>query len=114
MREPVSQAAATTLEKLQLLREKGEIDRATFDALAAGLHAQLAGAGAIAQGPGSLAVGAKSVAPRTPEAAQRASGYLIGGTSPFAINGGARGFLVGVAPRVVSQVLGARPVSCAL
>lgn len=82
---PAGQAPATTLEKRQLLLDKGEIDRATFDALAAGLHAQLAGAGAIAQGPGSLAVAAKSVAPCTPEAAQRASGYLIGGTSPFGL-----------------------------
>jgi len=80
------------------------------------------------------AIGAKSVVPCTPEAAQRASGYFVGGTSPFglrrelpvyveesvlaleriAINGGARGFLVGIAPRVLSEVLGARVVSCAL
>lgn len=80
------------------------------------------------------AIGAKSVEPCTPQAAQRASGYLIGGTSPFGlrrempvyveegvlalehivINGGARGFLVGMAPRVLTEVLGAKPVSCAL
>lgn len=80
------------------------------------------------------AIGAKSVAPCTPEAAQRASGYLIGGTSPFglkrempvyveesvlaleriAINGGARGFLVGIEPRVLTELLGAKPVHCAL
>ena len=30
------------------------------------------------------AIGAKSVAPCTPEAAERASGYQVGGTSPFA------------------------------
>jgi Cys-tRNA(Pro) deacylase len=80
------------------------------------------------------AIGAKSVAPCTPEDAQRASGYFVGGTSPFglkrampvyveesvlalgriAINGGARGFLVGIAPRVLTEVLGAKPVRCAL
>ena len=81
------------------------------------------------------AIGAKSVEPCKPEAAQRASGYLIGGTSPFAfkragvpvyveatilalpricINGGRRGFLVGIEPRVLTGLLGAKPVSCAL
>ncbi len=90
MGQPAGQAAGTTLEKLQLLVDKGETDRGTFDALAAGLHAQLAGAGAIAQRPGSLAVGAMSVAPCTPEAAQRASGYLIGGTSTFGLGASSR------------------------
>jgi Cys-tRNA(Pro) deacylase len=81
------------------------------------------------------AIGAKSVEPCKPEAAQRASGYLIGGTSPFGfkragtpvyveatvlqlpricINGGRRGFLVGIEPRVLTEMLGAKPVSCAL
>lgn len=80
------------------------------------------------------AIGAKSVEPCSPDAAQRASGYFVGGTSPFglkrampvyveesilalpriAINGGARGFLVGIEPRVLSDVLGARAVRCAL
>jgi Cys-tRNA(Pro) deacylase len=79
-------------------------------------------------------IGVKSVAPCTPEAAQRHSGYLVGGTSPFAtkkpmrvyveatvlalpricINGGRRGYLVGIPPQVLVDVLGARPVSCAL
>ena len=79
------------------------------------------------------AIGAKSVEPCTPEAAQRASGYQVGGTSPFGtrkampvyveasilelprilINGGRRGYLVGIAPRVLTEVLRARPVSCA-
>ena len=74
------------------------------------------------------AIGVKSVEPCQPEAAQRHSGYLIGGTSPFGlrkalpvwveqgvlalpriyINGGRRGFLVGLAPRVLVDVLGAR------
>jgi Cys-tRNA(Pro) deacylase len=80
------------------------------------------------------AIGARSVEPCRPEVAQRASGYLIGGTSPFGtrkempvyveetvlglprvcINGGRRGFLVGIEPRVLVDVLGARPVRCAL
>ncbi|MEO8836133.1 MAG: Cys-tRNA(Pro) deacylase [Caldimonas sp.] len=79
------------------------------------------------------AIGAKTVAACTPEAAERASGYLVGGTSPFAtrkalpvyveetilaldrvcINGGRRGYLVGIAPRVLVTLLGARPVRCA-
>jgi Cys-tRNA(Pro) deacylase len=79
-------------------------------------------------------IGRKSVAPCTPEAAERASGYQVGGTSPFAtrkampvfveatilgldricINGGRRGYLIGIEPRVLVDVLGARPVSCAL
>ncbi len=80
------------------------------------------------------AIGSKSVEPCTPEAAERASGYQIGGTSPFAtrkampvyveatildldricINGGRRGYLVGIAPRVLIDLLAATPVSCAL
>lgn len=79
-------------------------------------------------------IGAKSVEPCRPEVANRHSGYLVGGTSPFAtrrempvyveetilalprilINGGRRGFLVGIAPQVCVQLLGARPVQCAL
>ena len=80
------------------------------------------------------AIGAKSVEPCTPEAAQRASGYQVGGTSPFGlrkampvfvestvlelprilINGGRRGYLVGIVPAVLRDTLGARVVSCAL
>jgi Cys-tRNA(Pro) deacylase len=81
------------------------------------------------------AIGAKSVEPCSVEVAQRHSGYLIGGTSPFGfrkqgvpvyveqtilalpricINGGRRGFLVGIEPRVLTELLGARPVQCAL
>jgi Cys-tRNA(Pro) deacylase len=79
-------------------------------------------------------IGVKSVEPCKPEVAQRHSGYLVGGTSPFGlrkampiyveagvldlpkihINGGRRGFLVGLAPRVLVQLLGAKPVRCAL
>jgi Cys-tRNA(Pro) deacylase len=80
------------------------------------------------------AIGCKSVEPCKPEVAQRHSGYQVGGTSPFGtrkampvyveqsilaletiyINGGRRGYLVGIAPQVLLDVLGARPVQCAL
>ena len=79
-------------------------------------------------------IGAKSVEPCKPEVANRHSGYLVGGTSPFAtrksmpvfieetilnlpkiaLNGGRRGYLVGIDPRVCVQLLGATPVHCAL
>lgn len=79
-------------------------------------------------------IGAKSVEPCKPEVANRHSGYLVGGTSPFgtrkqmpvyieqcildlpriAINGGRRGFLVQLDPRVCVELLSAKPVQCAL
>ncbi|MBL8313470.1 MAG: Cys-tRNA(Pro) deacylase [Rubrivivax sp.] len=79
-------------------------------------------------------IGVKGVEPCKPEVAQRHSGYLVGGTSPFGtrkampvwvqasvldlpriyINGGRRGYLVGLAPTVLPQLLAARPVHCAL
>lgn len=69
--------------------------------------------------------GRKGVAPCAPEVADRHSGYQVGGTSPFGlrrampiycektigelpriyINGGARGFLVGLDPRELQRVL---------
>jgi Cys-tRNA(Pro) deacylase len=79
-------------------------------------------------------IGVKQVSPCKPEVAQRHTGYQVGGTSPFGarklmpvfveesvlaleriyINGGRRGYLVGIAPAVLVNVLSARPVSCAL
>ncbi len=79
-------------------------------------------------------IGAKSVAPCLPEVANRHSGYLVGGTSPFGtrrdmkvymestildlpkilINGGRRGYLVGIDPQVCLSLLGAQTVQCAL
>ncbi len=79
-------------------------------------------------------IGAKSVAPCKPEVANRHSGFLVGGTSPFGtrrkmpvyiersilalpricINGGRRGYLVGIDPAVCVTLLDARAVDCAL
>lgn len=78
-------------------------------------------------------IGCRKVEPCTPEAAQRHSGYQVGGTSPFGIrkamplfveasvlelpliylNGGRRGYLVGLAPAVLVRLLGAQAVNCA-
>ncbi len=80
------------------------------------------------------AIGCKSVQPCQPEVAQRHSGFQVGGTSPFGtrkamplyveasileletiyINGGRRGYLLGLAPGVLVSLLGAKPVHCAL
>jgi Cys-tRNA(Pro) deacylase len=71
-------------------------------------------------------LGVSSIRPCSPDAANRHTGYLVGGTSPFAtrkpllvcmessileleriyLNGGKRGFLVGIEPRQVAQQLG--------
>jgi Cys-tRNA(Pro) deacylase len=79
-------------------------------------------------------IGAKAVEPCKPEVAQRHSGYQVGGTSPFGtkkpmpvyvertilalpavcINGGRRGYLVGISPAVLTVLLGAKAVDCAL
>lgn len=72
----------------------------------------------------------KSVAPAAPEKANKLTGYMVGGTSPFGvktkmpvyaektifdlekiyINGGKRGFLVAIEPRVLKEVLDAKEV----
>lgn len=79
-------------------------------------------------------IAAKSIQACKPEVAQRHSGYLVGGTSPFGtrksmpvyiersvldldviyINGGQRGYLLGLAPSVCVVLLGAMPVDCAI
>ncbi len=79
-------------------------------------------------------IGAKSVEPCKPEVANRHSGYLVGGTSPFGtrkampvyieqsiltlprilINGGRRGYLIEIEPAVCVHLLDAKPVQCAL
>jgi len=79
-------------------------------------------------------IGAKAVQPCKPEVANRHSGYLVGGTSPFGtkkampihaeasifelpriyLNGGSRGFLLELAPSVLDKVLKVNRVSVAL
>ena len=76
----------------------------------------------------------KTVAPVTPEKANKLSGYLVGGTSPFGvktsmpiyaessifdlkkiyINGGKRGFLVGIVPDDLKLILDVNPVEVAV
>lgn len=80
------------------------------------------------------AIGAKSVAPCSPESAHRHSGYAVGGISPFGtrhpmpvyvegtildlpkiyINGGRRGFLVGIDPSVLVRMLSPTAVRVAV
>jgi len=79
-------------------------------------------------------IGCKSIAPCKPETAGRHSGYQVGGTSPFGtrrnmpvyveagilalekiyINGGRRGYLLGIAPIDMRAALAMTPVQCAL
>ena len=79
-------------------------------------------------------IGCKLVEPCKPEVANRHSGYMIGGTSPFGtrkvmpvyveqsilaldkiyINGGRRGYLIGIAPGLLGSLLPVTPVHCAL
>lgn len=79
-------------------------------------------------------IACKSVESCKPEVAQRHSGYMIGGTSPFGtkktmpvyveasildlekiyLNGGRRGYLIGIAPTLLLELLSAKPVNCAL
>src|SRR5690606_15757816 len=80
------------------------------------------------------AIGCKSVSACEPAVATRHTGYQVGGTSPFGcrkalpvyveesilglpriyINGGRRGYLLGIAPATLEALLAAKPVSCAL
>ena len=79
-------------------------------------------------------IGAKSVAPCAPGTANRHSGYVVGGTSPFGtrhpmpvymeetildlpriyINGGRKGFLLGMQPGDVARLLSTVPVRVAI
>jgi len=79
-------------------------------------------------------LGKKSIAPCKPEVAQRHSGYMVGGTSPMGtrkampvyvertildlpriyVNGGSRGFLVGLDPKALAALVGAVPVDAAI
>jgi Cys-tRNA(Pro) deacylase len=79
-------------------------------------------------------IGCKRVEPCKPEVAQRHSGFMVGGTSPFGtkrampvyvqasvldleriyINGGRRGYLVALDPKLALARLNARPVQAAL
>ncbi|MDB5800566.1 MAG: YbaK/prolyl-tRNA synthetase associated region [Rhodocyclales bacterium] len=78
-------------------------------------------------------IGVKTITPCSPETANRHSGYTVGGTSPFGtrkampvymessildlpkiyINGGKRGYLIGMAPQVVVDILKPELVSAA-
>src|SRR5206468_2145289 len=79
-------------------------------------------------------LGAKTVSPCAPDVADRHSGYQVGGTSPFGtrkpmpvyaersilelpkiyINGGAKGFLVGLEPKELARLLDPTLVDVAL
>jgi Cys-tRNA(Pro) deacylase len=79
-------------------------------------------------------LGVKSAKPCAPETAERHSGYMVGGTSPFGlrkpmpiyveasilelpliyINGGKRGFIIGIAPRDLVRILKPLPVRVAM
>ncbi len=79
-------------------------------------------------------IGVKAVHPCSPETAQRHSGYMVGGTSPFGlrkpmpvyiegsilalpkiyINGGKRGFIVGLDPKELDPLLHPTPVRVAI
>jgi Cys-tRNA(Pro) deacylase len=79
-------------------------------------------------------IGAKQISPCSPDTAQKHTGYLVGGTSPFGIrrpmpvyieesivglpklyiNGGKRGYLVCIEPAELMRVLKPTTVSVAL
>lgn len=101
------------------------------------------GAGAVVLMHGDIEVsakklarilGVKAVQPATQRDAQRITGYRFGGTSPLGmksdpplfmqetlagigtiyVNGGSRGFLVGIAPGTLAKIVGARLVEVAV
>ena len=79
-------------------------------------------------------LGVKSIRPCAPDAAERHSGYMVGGTSPFGlrkpmpvyvegtilelpkiyVNGGKRGFIVGLEPKDLVRLLEPTPVRVAI
>ena len=79
-------------------------------------------------------LGRKRIEPCRPDVAQRHTGYMVGGTSPFGtrralavyvehtilelaqvlINGGRRGYLLGIEPAALVDLLSATAVDCAL
>ncbi|MEP6925624.1 MAG: Cys-tRNA(Pro) deacylase [Pyrinomonadaceae bacterium] len=79
-------------------------------------------------------LGVKTITPTAPEKANKWTGYLVGGTSPFGvktkmpiyaestifdlpriyINGGKRGFLVEIEPQVLLEVLEIKKVEAAV
>ena len=82
-------------------------------------------------------LGLKRVEPCKPDIVTRHCGYLVGGVSPFSplrtrkvlpvyieasileldviyVNGGRRGYLISLAPTVLTTLLDAKPVQCAL
>ncbi len=79
-------------------------------------------------------IGKRSVGICRPEVANRHSGYVVGGTSPFGtrrkmpvfversildlpriyVNGGSRGFLVGISPKDLMKILAPTPVEVAV
>jgi len=79
-------------------------------------------------------IGVKKIEPCKPEVAQRHSGYMVGGTSPFGtrkkmpvwveasllaleriyVNGGRRGYVIGIEPQALASALGAKPVEVGL
>ena len=80
------------------------------------------------------AINAKTVAPCKPDVAQKHTGYMVGGTSPFGtrrslpvyvertifdlpkiyINGGKRGFLVSIDPQILKTALPVHEVAVAI
>src|SRR5438045_5912848 len=80
------------------------------------------------------AINAKTFAPCKPDAAQKHTGYMVGGTSPFGtrkslpvyveqtifdlpeiyINGGKRGFLVSINPQILKIALPVHEVTVAI
>lgn len=79
-------------------------------------------------------IGVRTVSPCSPDVAQKHSGYLVGGTSPFGlrkpmpiyieesilllpkiyVNGGKRGYLIGLDPKDLARVINPMPVAVAI